>query len=543
MKRRTWYVLVNSLVGVWLALAVVAAATHRFLPASNWLLVHLLLLGALSTAVYIWSQHFADSLLRRKSPGGRRTLALRLAAHTVGAVLVVAGMVAALWPLVLAGGVLVVVAALVHALSLVRQLRGVLPARFAPLVWYYIAAALTLVIGVTLGVIMARPGVAGVAHDRLFVAHLGMNLLGWVGLTVIGTSVLLWPTVLRTKVLESTDLVARRVFPMLVAAVALVGLASLLDLRIAVVFAILIYLVALVQILVEAVRHARQSPPVNFAGWTMGTALAWFAVWVLGFGVSVVVAPGWSGTGERLAALVPVFAVGFAAQILIGALSYLLPVVLGGGPEAARASARELDRAGVFRVIVVNGGILLYLLPVPSLVKVVLAILVVGTLAAFLVLAVRAVLAGRRVRLRPDAGAASLGGPRMVPVPTPRRSGMVTAAAGVLVLAMSIGVALDPSAVGVAVTSAGGATAATGHTTTVEMSMADYRFTPSTVEVPAGDKLIIHLTNADDMLHDLVLSNGASSGSVAPGHSATIDVGVIGADLDGWCSVAGHRQL
>jgi nitrite reductase (NO-forming) len=543
VTRRTWYLLINSLVGAWLVLAVVAVAVHRFVPVSGWLMVHVLLLGALSTAIYIWSQHFADSLLRRKSPGGRRSLVLRLAVHTVGAVLVVAGMMAALWPLVLAGGVLVVVAALVQAFSLAAQFRGVLPARFAPLVWYYIAAALALVVGVTLGVIMARPGVAGVAHDRLFVAHLGMNLLGWVGLTVIGTSVLLWPTVLRTKVRESTDVLARRVFPVLVAAVALVGLASLLDLRVAVAFASLLYLVALVQILVEAVRHARQSAPVNFAGWTMGAAFVWFAVWVLGFGVSVVVAPGWSGTGDRLAALVPVFAVGFAVQILIGALSYLLPVVLGGGPEAARASAAELDRAGVFRVVVVNAGILLYLLPVPSLVKVVLSALVVGTLAAFLVLAVRAVVVGRRVRLRPDAGAASLGGPRMVPAPALRRSGMVTAAAGALVLAMSIGVALDPAAVGIAVPSTGSQTAATGHTTTVEMSMANYRFTPGTVEVPAGDKLVIHLTNADDMLHDLVLSNGASSGSVAPGRSVTVDVGVVGTDLDGWCSVAGHRQL
>jgi nitrite reductase (NO-forming) len=45
------------------------------------------------------------------------------------------------------------------------------------------------------------------------------------------------------------------------------------------------------------------------------------------------------------------------------------------------------------------------------------------------------------------------------------------------------------------------------------------------------------------MLHDLVLANGVTSGSLAPGQSATVDVGVIGTDLDGWCSVAGHRQL
>ena len=189
MTRRTWYLVTNSLVGAWLALAVVAVTAHRFVPNSNWLMVRLLLLGALSTAIYIWSQHFADSLLRRKPPGGRRSLGLRLILHTLGAGIVVAGMMAALWPLLLAGAVLVVVAAVIHGLTLAAQLRGVLPARFASLVWYYVAATLTLVVGVTLGVIMARPGMAGAVHDRLFVAHLGMNLLGWVGLTVIGTSV------------------------------------------------------------------------------------------------------------------------------------------------------------------------------------------------------------------------------------------------------------------------------------------------------------------------------------------------------------------
>jgi nitrite reductase (NO-forming) len=500
-------------------------------------------LGALSTAIFVWSQHFADTMLRRRAFGGRVSLGLRVGLHTLGALTVVAGIAAGVWPVVVTGAALIAVAAGTHAVSLLGQARGSLPARFAPLVWYYIAAAAALVVGITLGVIMARPDVVGQAHDRILVAHIGMNVLGWVGLTVIGTVVLLWPTVLRTKARESSDAAAKRALPLLVAGVALIGLACLLDLRVAVVFGILIYLVGFGQVFIEVYQHARQSRPASFASWSIGAALVWFAIAVLGFGVFVVTASSWAQIGDRVALLVPLFAVGFAAQILLGALSYLLPVVLGGGPEAARASARELDRAGVFRSVVTNFGILLYVLPVPGLVKVALAVLVAGTLASFLVLAVRAVVVARRVRLRPNAGAASLGSPRAVPPTIPRRSGMVTVAAGALVLAMSIGVALDPGAVGLAVPSSGGQSAATGHTTTVEMSMAHYRFSPSTVDVPAGDKLVIHLTNADDMLHDLVLANGVTSGSLAPGQSVTVDVGVIGTDLDGWCSVAGHRQL
>ncbi|MEO7373242.1 MAG: multicopper oxidase domain-containing protein [Terrimesophilobacter sp.] len=543
MSRRTWYVILNALIGLWLVAAGVVTVAFRLLPWGNWLMVHLLLLGALSTAIFVWSQHFADTLLRRRASGGRVSLGIRVGLHTVGAIAVVTGIVTAFWPVVVTGAALIAVAAIVHAASLAGQSRGSLPARFAPLVWYYVAAAAALVVGITLGVIMARPDVVGQAHDRFFVAHIGMNVLGWVGLTVIGTVVLLWPTVLRTKARESSDAAAKRALPLLSAGVVLIALACLLDLRIAVVFGILIYLVGFWQVLVEVYEHGKQSRPASFASWSIGAALVWFAISVLGFGVFVVTASSWTQVGDRIALLVPLFAVGFAAQILLGALSYLLPVVLGGGPEAARASARELDRAGIFRIVVTNFGILLYVLPVPSLVKVALAALVLGTLASFLVFAVRVVVVARRVRLRPNAGAASLGSPRAVPPPIPRRSGMVTVAAGALVLAMSIGVALDPAAVGIPGTSVGGQSAATGHTTTIEMSMANYRFTPSTVEVPAGDKLVIHLTNADDMLHDLVLSNGVTSGSVAPGRSVTVDVGVVGADLDGWCSVAGHRQL
>jgi nitrite reductase (NO-forming) len=524
----------------------VVALAFRSVSSGDWLTVHLLLLGALSTAIFVWSQHFADTLLRRRGAGGRVSLAVRVGLHTLGALAVVTGVVSALWPLVVAGAALVALAAAVHAVSLVRQLRGSLPARFAPLVWYYVAAAAALVVGVTLGVIMARSDVVGQAHDRLFVAHIGMNLLGWVGLTVIGTIVLLWPTVLRTKALESSDAVAKRALPTLVAGVVLIGLACLLDLRIAVAFGILLYLVGYGQVLLEVYRHSRRSSPASFASWSMGASLVWFALSVLGFGVFVVSADGWAQAGGRIGLLVPLFAVGFAAQILLGALSYLLPVVLGGGPEAARASARELDRAGVFRVVVTNFGILLYILPVPSLVKAALAVLVLITLASFLLLAVRAVAVARRVRLRPNAGAASLGSPRAVPPPIPRRSGMVTVAAGALVLAMSIGVALDPGAVGIASTATGvtgSQPAASGHTTTVDMTMKEYRFTPSTVRVPVGEKLVINLSNTGTMLHDLVLDNGATSGSVKPGQSVTVNVGVITGDLNGWCSIPGHRQL
>ena len=318
--------------------------------------MHLLLLGAVSTAILIWSQHFADTLLRRRALGHRLSLGLRLAAHTVGAVLVMTGMVVDAFGLVLAGGILVGLNAVAHAVVIVGQSRGALPARFSPLVRYYAASALMLAVGVTLGVLMARLDGGGEDYERLFLGHLGLNLLGWVGLAVIGTIALLWPTVLHTRI-EAATAAAGPTLPVLVSGLGLLALGCLADLRLVVTLGVLVYLVALGRVLREAVGHLRRAPAVTFAGWSLGAALVWFALCTLGFAVQVALAPSWTVAAARVEALVPYLAVGFAAQVLLGALSYLVPVVLGGGPAASKATAAELDRGGLFRVVTVNAAL------------------------------------------------------------------------------------------------------------------------------------------------------------------------------------------
>ena len=539
VTRRRWYLLMNWLVALWLVATGIVVLAHRALEAGTWLMVHLLLLGALSTAILIWSQHFADSLLRRAAPGGRAFLGIRLLVHTLAAATVVIGMVTGWWPLVLTGGILVGAAAIAHSVSLGVQMRGGLPARFAPLVRFYIAAGLSLVLGVTIGIIMARAALPASVHDRLFPAHIAFNLLGWVGLTVVGTFILFWPTVLGTRASDTANGTARSALVLLCGGVLLYGLFCLTDLRIGVAAAVVVYAAGLALVLIEAVAQARRSPPATFAAWSLAAAFGWFLVCTLALGVLVATAPSWADAHDRLAWLVGPFAVGFAAQILLGALSYLLPVVLGGGPDAVRRSGAELNRAGLFRTVVLNLGIVVYLLPASSFVRVVMSMLVFVVLISFLPLAVRAVLASRKAPSGADVIVRSS-------APTPsaaRHSGSLVAAAGVLILAMTLGVALDPAASGLAVGVPASNAAATGHTTTVTMIMKNMRFVPDTVEVPLGDRLVIKITNRDDQVHDLVLASGVTSGRLSPGKSAKVDAGVIGGNLDGWCSVAGHRLM
>lgn len=82
---------------------------------------------------------------------------------------------------------------------------------------------------------------------------------------------------------------------------------------------------------------------------------------------------------------------------------------------------------------------------------------------------------------------------------------------------------------------------ATGRVVETTVTVSGMRFVPDTVDVAPGDRLVITLDNTADMVHDLVLENGATTGRVAAGQRAELDAGVIRGPVEGWCSIAGHR--
>lgn len=81
----------------------------------------------------------------------------------------------------------------------------------------------------------------------------------------------------------------------------------------------------------------------------------------------------------------------------------------------------------------------------------------------------------------------------------------------------------------------------TGETTEVTVTVQGMRFAPDVLEVPKGNNLVVTFENSGDVVHDLVFANNTGSEDLGPGKSATIEVGKISADLDGWCSVSNHR--
>lgn len=547
---------------LWLALAGLMTFVHPFVPESRWLMVHLVLLGALTHSIMVWSTHFTQALLKTR-PGldDRRTQSKRLWLLLGGTTLTLIGVPTATWPVILLGASLVSVAVLWHGVQLVRRLRAALPGRFRVTVRYYVVATLCLPVGAALGATLAL-GLSDAWHGRLLLAHAMVNILGWVGLTVTGTLLTLWPTMLRTRIGPAAEGRARQALPVFTLALLTVVGGALMDLRWLTVGALGAYALALLWWASAVLPPVLAAPPREFAPASVGLALLWWLVgltlvlWRLGS------APDWAAFADGFGPTVAVLVVGFAAQLLSGALSYLLPSVLGGGKTVVRAGQRWFDRWGTARLTVVNVGLLLCLLPVPSIVRVVLSVLVVLALAAFVPLMLAGIRAAVRAKweveasraaAQPPAGATPTPGtPPGAPdrMPSVWSGGQLVAALSALVLAVSLGVAADPAAAGLTGTvrpgvgaSGGAAVEPTGETTTVRVEALDMRFEPSTITVPAGNALVVELVNADPTtVHDLQLL-GAKTARLAPGETATLEVGVVESSTQGWCTIVGHRQV
>ena len=546
--RTTWHLGANAPVAFWLVALFGIALFHRYVPESPWLLVHLLLLGAVTNAIFVWSAHFADALLRRRTtPGSRRWQVCRLIVLNIGVVMVVAGMVNVEWFLTLAGSVMIGAAAAAHGIALALQAGTALASRFGATVNYYICASLALPLGAFLGAMLAGHPVER-WHGRLAIAHITLNLLGWVGLTVMGTLVTLWPTMLRTRIAEHAERVARQALPILVISVFVTVVGALAGVQTLAALGVAGYLGGVVWAVRPLAQVARTKAPSAYATWSVMAAVVWLVGSLFGLVTALVTSPTWQLVSDRLELLITPMAAGFAAQILLGALSYLVPVVLGGGPQIVRGTQARLERGNALRVALINLGLVVCVLPVPSLVRVLVSILVLGAFAVFLPLLGSAVLYARRAKraarqVTPDQTPVSRHIPEAAALVRGRHTGLAAVALASVVLAVAGGVALDPAALGNGVAAASGGVAATGQVTTVSVVASRMRFVPESVDVPAGNRLVLMVTNKDADVHDLAMETGQGTSRITRGKTVRLDVGVVGRSLNGWCTIVGHRQM
>ncbi|MGZ4592812.1 MAG: hypothetical protein ACXV3C_03025 [Actinomycetes bacterium] len=383
---------------LWLLAVVVVALAQPLVPAPRWLMIHLLLLGAVTHSILVWSKHFADALLHTApSPGDRRAQSTRLLLLNAGVVLVLVGVPSGAWPVTVVGAGGVAGAVAWHGATLVLQMRRALPARFGATVRYYVAATALLPVGALLGATLAR-GLDDPLQARVMVAHAAVNLLGWMGLTIVGTLVTLWPTMLRTRIAEGSERAASRALPVLVLAIVVSAAGALAGALPVVSLGLLGYLAGLGMVTRPFVVAARNKPPSSYPTWSVLAGLLWLVGCLATLAVGIATASSWDAADERVSWLTPALAAGFGAQVLLGALSYLVPMALGGGPRAVRAGTTALDRGGALRITLVNAGLLVCMLPVAGLMRGLSSALVLGGLAAFIPLLFLAIRASRKAR-------------------------------------------------------------------------------------------------------------------------------------------------
>jgi nitrite reductase (NO-forming) len=508
---------------VYLALAVAALALQgSSLPMPRWLAVHLLLLGAVTNAIVTWTEHFAVALLRSEAPS-RAVAAARLVALNVAVVGVLAGVAGNVPVLTMAAATLLAAVVLVHLGSLVRISRRALMSRVAGTIAFYVAAGAALAAGIALGTVVSVGHLGHATHEQLHTAHVHANVLGWIGLTVLGTLFTLWPTVLRTRMADDVMRTAKVCLAVSLTGLtlAVTGLAT--GVRPVALAGLALYAVGVVVALQPFVVTWRRKAPREAASWSMAAATAWLLLGVVADVVLLASAPGVTAYVPRLDALVPALAVGFVLQRLLGALMYLLPVVLGGGPAAVRASIERLAPGWRWRLAALNAGVAAVwvsaALHAPTIVQVAAWVLAVVPVLAFLVLVVGAV--------APKKAHSPLGGVAL---------GLVMTLIPVLIAVSGQTGADRP-----------GSVALSGGTQEVAVTLVNMDIRPGVITVPAGTTVRLVVTNKDAMQHDLsfpdsaALPGGMATPMLSKGQTSTLDLGPVTSNLSGWCTVPGHK--
>ena len=551
--RGTWHRRASKPVSHWMFTLIGVLLLHRFIPNSGWLMVHIVTLGLITNSILIWSQHFTEALMKIKIPDEHRgTQVRRIFILNAGILVLMVGMVGQLsvpdlYAATVVGALIVGSMVAWHGIYLLKQVRQALPSRFGVTIRFYIVAALLLPLGAAFGGMIAYPNLSGTLHSQFLLAHEAVNVLGFVGITAVGTLVTFWPTMLRTKMVDKALTHSLRALYLMCGGLALTVVGAIFGMRPLAAAGLVVYLVALLIVAWVMVRTLRTKRPNEYPPMSVGMGFLWLIIGVATTAYMVATVP---FAQLDMRAVTPIFVVGFLLQLLLGAMSYLLPQRMGGGPAVVRASNKEFSRFAAARVTVVNLSLIVFMLPTTltgSWVKVTVSAMGALGLASFLPCMVRGVKASVNTRKEMMAARArgekpSFDGSGIQPDPVNHTRHSLFGVLAV-VLALTLGIAVDPSSVGFNLM--GGSTATgTGQTTTVKVkATSNYRFTPDTAQVPVGNRLVVEVTNEDQgMTHDLTFNNGAKTGTINPGETKSVDVGVITADSEGWCSVAGHRQ-
>lgn len=312
-------------------IAVVWAAVIASRGGSWWGPLHAFVAGAVLLAISGTSQMFTVTWATTSPPSWRTTTWQRWL--LIGGVLaVLIGIPNRLDPLVWVGAAMVVASLVILAASIRAAIQRSLLRRFDLASRFYLVAFTAGIAGVVLGATIGT-GHATEWFGRVRLVHSHLNLLGLVGLTIIGTIPTFLATTAYHKAVSGKE--ARVAWYIGIAGVVaifgglwwpkLVGVGT-----IAIAVAGTSILVGIVVRLWERGRSR-----LAFLQISLGTS--WLILWAFADGVGVLRGDIPAAFSPSTAALV----VGGICQVLLGAFSYLLPVLKGSPFPANRRIMQE----------------------------------------------------------------------------------------------------------------------------------------------------------------------------------------------------------
>lgn len=391
--RGRWHTLAAAAVIWWMLVGVGVAVAHRFgASVAWWDVVHTFTVGAVTTAVIVYSTHFVEALTR--TGAGRSTfVAIRVGIIQVALIALLVDRAGYDWGVlsdVAAGAVIAVL--LWHIAVIVRRLRGSLAGRFAVTVPFYVAAAAFLILAILLAA-LAGNGVGD--YSDLIGAHSRATVWGFSWLTVLGTVVTLLPTLSSTPISEVARRRCTRALSVHCAGLTAAVLLQALGLTEWAGAAQLLTVLA-------AVMVAQPIVATMFAGqgrWTTAAAsvtagLVWLIALSAADAASLI---GGADARATTVLLAPSFLGGGLLQLVTGVLHHLLPTLIGGGPDKVRRARSLADRGGYARTVLLNLGALLALLAADGPAKEAGLILLGLGLAGHVMHIIRAVVAQYRM--------------------------------------------------------------------------------------------------------------------------------------------------
>jgi hypothetical protein len=332
---------------------IIASGASLLLPTDDrlgwWLPLHLALAGGATAAIAGAAPDFAAAISAGRVP---RWAWVPVALFSAGTAAIGVGVPTGNDLSIAIGGTAFAIGGVALAAAVLAGWNSGVNRRHRRIAALYVFAALCPTVGATIGVLLATGAShSATAYLDLRRAHVAVNLAGFLSLTIVATSVLLIPTVLRARAPSWRSGLA---FLSCASGLVLATVGLAMGARILAGTGAAIYAIGTILVLEGALRATRPRPkhPERAASLHLLLGLVWLAVGSVLWTTSVILS-----SDRILTTVVVVLALGTVVQSLIGAWSHLTPMSKSGGPDVHRGSLARADMGARSQVLVLNVGV------------------------------------------------------------------------------------------------------------------------------------------------------------------------------------------